>query len=201
VLAAMFLMAVPFAVFMRMQHSAGTQGLRMAQAHYGETGAADHAKTVLFQTLRSTEQRRSDDFAAGDVEAVFPYDNPDVDSVWEFNVTLRTRLWDDGDADPEEIVIQESGSADYSFRVDRAVGFRNDGDPDTVDAYIRLDDEWMAYLHLAGHGDAINSDTPGAEFPGGTLTVRDEHRGLFGTERAAHTEGAVVCRGLLLPGG
>jgi len=43
VLAAMFLMAVPFAVFMRMQHSAGTQGLRMAQAHYGETGCSTAA--------------------------------------------------------------------------------------------------------------------------------------------------------------
>ncbi|MFO7957482.1 MAG: hypothetical protein R6X33_10345 [Candidatus Brocadiia bacterium] len=182
VLAAMFLMAVPFAVFMRMQHSAGTQGMQTAQARYGEAGALNHARSVLYQGYGPVEQQRQDDFDDGDIDDPFPFGNPEMDSLWEFRVTLRTTL------------TSALGEADTDFEVERALGFPNDGDPETVDGYIRVDEEWMAYSHIEdlGDEDPTNPDEPGPSFPGGRLTVRAEHRGLFGTEARAHPEGSVL---------
>jgi len=174
VLTAMFLLAVPFAVFMRMQHSSATSALRAARAHYGEAGATGHARGVLFHGLTAAERQQP--------PPPFPFGNGDVDTPWEFRVTLRTRAAGSlGD-----------GTSDRPLAIEQALGFPNDGDPDTVDGYVRVDGEWMAYSHVTGHDDGNDPPGPGPDFPGATLTVLQEHRGLFGTEAEAHSADAAV---------
>ncbi len=167
VLAALFLMAMPFAAFMRAQHRTSTQAMQTAQARYGEAGALAHARTVLAQGHFASEQTRP----------VFPYDNPHVDTPFEFRVTLRTVL-EDGVPDDGEAGVE----------VANALGFPNDGDEETVDGYLLINDEWVGYSDVALHDPA----DPGTLFPGGTLLVREEHRGLFGTEPAAHPADSLV---------
>ncbi|MFW6119239.1 MAG: LamG-like jellyroll fold domain-containing protein [Planctomycetota bacterium] len=168
VLAALFLMAVPFAVFMRMQHGAGTQGVQMARARHGEAGALGQARLALAQGHFASEQARP----------IFPYDNPHVDTPFEFRVTLRTLLEDE----------LEDASDDRVVQVANALGFPNDGDDETVDGYIRVEDEWMGFSDVALH----DPEDPGSLFPGGALLVREQHRGLFGTEADAHPEDSIV---------
>ena len=54
VLAALFFMALPFAVYMRQQHSSATQALEMTRARFGQSGAVAHAKNVLYKNYAST---------------------------------------------------------------------------------------------------------------------------------------------------
>jgi hypothetical protein len=178
VLTALFLLAVPFAVFMRLQHSAGTQALEMARARFGETGALNHARTVLQQGIDAIEP--------APVPArpeLFPFNNRDVDTLWEFHVPLRTRAaslldYIDADGNGYDDVAQRT------FQVDDALGFPNDGNDQTVDGYIRVEDEWMGYSDVTGLGPT----SPCA----GTLYVRAENRGLFGTTAVSHSAGATV---------
>jgi hypothetical protein len=165
VLAALFLLALPFAVFMRMQHGSGTQSLHTARARAGSQGALSHAKAVLSWGIESRER----------TDPIFPFDNPDVDTPWEFHVTLRTRTTEQvGDA-----------GANRTFEVANAVGFPTDGDPGTVDGYIRVDTEWMAYSDITPH-------TPNPPQVNRTLRVRSEDRGLFGTAAVTHNVDAIV---------
>ncbi|MCD6416039.1 MAG: hypothetical protein J7M08_05020, partial [Planctomycetes bacterium] len=175
VLTAMFLLAVPFAVFMRMQYRAGTQAVDMARARYGETGAVNHARYLLFA---GTSQHETD-------EPVFPFDDKDVDTLWEFRTTLRTRL-------SAGASIPAGGAGPFQFQVDDALGLPNDGDPETVDGYVRVDDEWMAYSDIEDLATSDDLPEAGPNFPGGKLMVRSENRGLFGAAPLAHNAGALV---------
>ncbi|MFO8006939.1 MAG: hypothetical protein R6V05_04300, partial [Candidatus Brocadiia bacterium] len=169
VLTAMFLMAVPFAVFMRLQHSAGTQALHTGRARHGYAGALGYARNVLYQGLDEYENGAWVD------TPMFPFDDPDVDTPWEFRVTMRTRLTGGGIG---------TGAADLPLAT--ALGFPNDGDDTTVDGYVRVGEEWMAYSHIR------ELDPSAADFPAGTLEVAQHHRGLLGTEEIAHNGGELV---------
>lgn len=172
VLTALFLLAIPFAAFMRRQHASGTQALHTARARYAEAGALSHARVVLCQGLSNIE----------DAANPFPFDDPDVDTLWEFRVTLRTTADEAlGFADLNGDGIDDI--ALRTFQVADALGFPNDGDQSTVDGFIRVDDEWMAYSHVAGLTASATT---------GTLTVLAEHRGLFGTTPSAHIAGVIV---------
>ena len=96
VLAALFFMALPFAVYMRQQHSSATQALEMTRARFGQSGAVAHAKNVLYEGYEanraSTRCGRCHGRHADGHPSQFPLDNPDVDTAWEFHVTLRTRI-------------------------------------------------------------------------------------------------------------
>ena len=81
ILAALFFMALPFAVFMRQQHSSATLALQSTRARYGESGAIAHAKGVMYNNYRKQVGRG----AAVPLERL-----PGVDSAWQFHVTLRT---------------------------------------------------------------------------------------------------------------
>ena len=154
VLTAMLFMAVPFAAYMRMQHSAGTQALENARARSGQQGAINHARHVLARGASSQEP------------GTFPYDDPDVDTPWEFRAVLSTTV--------SGVATMPNG--DLVIEVRSAVGFPNDGDDRTIDGYIRVDDEWMAYADIAGQ----DASSPRS----GTLLVPDNMRGLFGTDRS-----------------
>lgn len=172
VLTALFLLAIPFAAFMRRQHASGTQALHTARARYAEAGALSHARVVLCQGLSNIE----------DPANPFPFNDPNVDTLWEFRVTLRTTADQPlGFADLNGDGIDDI--ALRTFQVADALGLPNDGDQTTVDGFIRVDHEWMAYSHVAGL-------TPSATT--GTLTVLAEHRGLFGTTPSAHIAGVIV---------
>ncbi len=172
VLAALFLMALPFAVFMRQQHTSSTQALHTAQARYGDHGAVNHAKTLLYQGMLQREQARHDGEGLGTLSHIEPFDDPQVDSLHEFHVTLRTRL------------AAGIGDGADTLDVDSALGFPSDGDTETVDGYIRVGEEWMGYSHVV-----IDMGTDGMP---GTVEVEAEHRGLFGTTAEGHTEGSIV---------
>ncbi len=193
VLATMLLMAVPFAAYMRMQHRAGTQALQRARARYGEEGAVNHARAVLNQGLVSEEQDES--------RRVFPFDDPYVDTRWEFTVTLRTKLctpvpgtiphpsdlltWpvDPDNKIPEPATPDNPHDEPCAFVVDNALGFPHDKNMETVDGYIRVTqgnrEEWMGYTHLV-HLDPEDPDV--TYFPGALLVVPEELRALFSTE-------------------
>lgn len=188
VLAALFFMAVPFAVFMRQQHSTSTQAVQMARARAGEEGATDHATVLLQQGYGPTEQKRMaawDTNGDGQVDAgepvgdYRPFDDPDVDTLWEFRATLRTRLsaaessGTDSDGDPVQVLDVDSG-----------VGFPSDGNEKTLDGYVRVDQEWLGYTHAV-------IDTTSSGLPA-TLYVRDQHRGMFGTSEVTHGQGEIV---------
>jgi hypothetical protein len=161
VLAALFLLALPFAVLMRMQHASGTQALHAARAHAAADGALSHAMAVVAQGLENRPN-------------AFPFNSARVDTLWEFHVTLRTRAATDiGD-----------GSQDRTFAVENAIGFPNDNNPDTVDGFIRVDDEWMAYSHIPTYDPSDPLYNPHS--PGAVLCVRRQHRRLFGTKAVPH---------------
>jgi hypothetical protein len=166
VLAALFLLALPFAVLMRLQHSASTQALHTSRARTGDAGALNQARAVLAQG----------DYQIEEDSPVFPFDDPDVDTLWEFHTTLRTTV-------SAGSSIPDSGGG--TFDVENALGFPSDGNPDTLDGYIRVEDEWMAYCDV---------DIPGptATFPGGEVTVPAAGRGLFGTAETDHAEDSIV---------
>ncbi|GAF73451.1 unnamed protein product, partial [marine sediment metagenome] len=82
VLTALMLLAIPFAAFMRRQHAAGTQALHSARAESGEAGALSHARAALGLGQPGAENDANP----------FPYDDPQVDTLWEFRVTLRTQI-------------------------------------------------------------------------------------------------------------
>jgi len=173
VLAAMFLLALPFAVFMRMQHGSGTQALHAVRARAGAQGAVSHAIAVLSRGVYALEDQA---FASATPDAFFPFNDPAVDTPWEFHVTLRTRA--------TASTLGAAGGG--TLTVENALGFPNDGDDNTVDGYIRVNNEWLAYVRRD------DMDPSSADFPHGTLTVLDEHRGLFGTTPEAHAPGAIV---------
>ncbi len=196
VLTALFLLGVPFAIFMRMQHTSATQALHKARAVSGEGGAHGHARAVLYQGW--AEQARIDT----GLPDLFPFDDPAVDTLWEFRATLRTRLaetpaggWGDDlpdtpPAPPDDNVIWGPPVSEplTQFVVDNALGFPTDGNDQTIDGYIRVDDEWMAYSHV----DQLDTAPANDRFPMGRVSVRAEHRGLFGSAIAAHAPPAAV---------
>jgi len=162
VLTALMLLAIPFAAFMRRQHASGTQALHSARAKAGEAGALGHAQAALGLGQPGAENDANP----------FPYNDPNVDTLWEFRVTLRTQVAGGG-----------FGTGTVSFAVDDALGLPNDGDPETVDGYIRVDGEWMAYSDLTGLTSASTT---------ASLDVNAAHRGLFGTAEVPHAAGAIV---------
>ncbi|MCK4284200.1 MAG: hypothetical protein KAX44_07775, partial [Candidatus Brocadiae bacterium] len=173
VLTALFLLAIPFAAFMRRQHASATQALHMANARFGQAGALNHAQTVLAQGLYAIERERGLSTTPADL---FPFNDPDVDTLWEFRITLRTQVtaaWDD--------------AGDRMLRVQDALGFPNDGNLETVDGYVRVGDganqEWMAYSNVENLDPAAMA---------GDLRVKLEHRGMFGTQATVHSIGATV---------
>ena len=169
ILAALFFMALPFAVFMRQQHTSATQALQSTRARFGEEGAIAHAKNVLYNNYRKQ---------AG-VALPFPWNAPGVDSAWQFHVTLRTTT----------TATIPVGAVDATFTVGNALGWPNDGDSTTVDGYIRVESsagaEWMAYTDVTGLA-------AGAGFPTATVHVLAQNRALFGTTALAQPMGATV---------
>ncbi len=173
VLTAMFLMAVPFAVFMRLQHSAGTQALHTARARNGYTGALGYARNVLYQGS----------YYDGMLDA--PFQSADVDTLWEFRATMRTVV---EETELQYADVDEDGRDDVAerkFGVKSALGLPNDGDPDTLDGYLRVGEEWVGYYD-------VDIDTEVGQFPGGTVTVRRQDRGAFGTSADDHGTGTLV---------
>lgn len=181
VLTALFLLALPFAVLMRLQHTAATQALNTDRAASGEAGALSQARVVLSQKLLGM--------------TAFPFNNPSADSLWQFHVTLCTTVTDPNGVGPP--------SADQTFEVGDALGLSNDSvsgttdsNPETVDGYIRVDDEWMAYSQVQVYSPTnpgpLNTPLPGGQFPAGLITVKAANRGLFGTSAVAHNTGALV---------
>ncbi|KPK66078.1 MAG: hypothetical protein AMK73_01130, partial [Planctomycetes bacterium SM23_32] len=163
VLAALFLLGMPFAVLMRLQHSAGTQALHTSRARTGDAGALNVARVVLEQGSYVVEAE----------SPVFPFDNADVDTLWEFRTTLRTST------------LAAFGVGADTILVDNALGFVNDGDPETVDGFLRVGDEWLAYSHV--------DMSVGSFFTNGGVGVADAlHRGLFGTTATNHEAGEIV---------
>jgi len=171
VLTALMLLAIPFAAFMRRQHAAGTQALHSARAESGEAGGLSHAYAALALGQPGAENDANP----------FPYNDPNVDTLWEFRVTLRTRI--PAASPPWPVPVDDLGMGGDTFHVENALGLPNDGDPETVDGYIRVDAEWMAYSHM------VHVDPPGPVpyIPGGELTVLAAHRGLFGTAEVPRT--------------
>jgi len=163
VLTALMLLAIPFAAFMRRQHAAGTQALHSARAESGEAGALSHAQAALGLGQPGAENSGNP----------FPYDNPQVDTLWEFRVTLRTQVAGGG-----------FGTAAVSFAVDDALGLPNDDNDETIDGYIRVDNEWMAYSDITWVLPPTSTSA--------TVVVGADHRGLFGTVDAPHAAGAIV---------
>jgi len=161
VLTAMFLLAVPFAAYMRRQHATSTQAVQMAKARFGEAGALAQARTVLYRGVDVTEAAAA---TSANPDDFFPFNDPDVDTLWEFRVTLRTRT------------TSPPGPGNVNIPVEDAVGLPRDGDPGTIDGFVMVDDgthrEWMGYSDITGLSGASKS---------GSLVVRAENRGLFGT--------------------
>ncbi len=171
VLTALMLLAIPFAAFMRRQHAAGTQALHAARAESGQAGGLSHALAALRLGQPGAENSANP----------FPYNDPNVDTLWEFHVTLRTLI----------SAGSSIGAATVSFAVDDALGLPNDGDPQTVDGYIRVDAEWMAYSNVTW---AVPPTSTSA-----TLALHDDPstpgvdgRGLFGTLQTDHAAGSIV---------
>ncbi len=158
VLTALFLLGVPFAVFMRMQHSASTQAVQTARAEAGRHGGLNHTKKLLYQGVNEP--------------GPFPFEDADVDTLWERRVRLRTT------------VDSYSASLDTQIlTVNHGLGFPNDGNLNTVDGYLRVDEEWLAYNHV----QELYPHWPTAE-----LVVRPWNRGLFGTSEQTPSPGATV---------
>jgi hypothetical protein len=174
VLAALFFMALPFAVFMRQQHSSATQALQMTRAHYGESGAIAHAKDVLYNNYTAQTLPPG-------VHLPFPWYDTALNSAYNFHVTLRTTT-----------IGATAGTGALTFDVANALGWPNDGNANTVDGYIRVGDEWMAYSNITGLDNGATPPGPGANFPRATVVVDAAGRGLFGTAAVDHPANSIV---------
>ncbi len=176
ILAALFFMALPFAAYMRQQHSSATQALEMARARYGQSGAVAHAKNVLYNNYRKQT------LAAGTLP--FPWNVPDVDTAYNFHVMLRT-------TDTTGPIA--AGSVAASFDVADALGWPNDGDATTVDGYIRVGDEWMGYSDITGLDDGATPPRARRQLPRGHGGRQRQRDGVCSAPQAvAHNGGDIV---------